>query len=74
MAGKIRRSQAKELHRRLQPSLGYLYRLRERIQKVGFVPNDKLYALVSNAYESMHALCVEVHYMSCEGTGKTADE
>ena len=74
MAGKIKRSQAKELHRRLRPKLSYLYRLRERMQKVGYVPGDRLYELAVKSYESVHALCVEVHYLSCDGTGETAPE
>jgi hypothetical protein len=74
MAGKIKRSQAKELHRRLGPSLNYLYRLRERLQKVNYLPGDRLYVLADKAYQAVHALCVEVHYLSCDGTGKTARE
>jgi hypothetical protein len=33
------------------------------------VPSDHLYA-----YDALHALSVEVHYLSCEGTGMTLPE
>jgi hypothetical protein len=74
MAGKIKRSHAKELHRRLHPTVGYLSRLRERMQKVGFVTSDPLFERVTKAYESMHALSMDLHYLSCDGTGMTLPE
>jgi hypothetical protein len=74
MAGKIKRWQAARLHRLLQPSVGLLYRLRERMQKVGYVPSDRLYALVCKAYDALHAVYVDVHYLSCDGVGRKSDE
>jgi len=67
----IKRWQAKKLHLVLQPMVGFLYRLRERMQKVGFLPSDPLFKLVCKAYESLHALFIELHYLSCDGVGKT---
>jgi len=64
------RRQAALLNKALQPAVGYLYRLRERMQKVGFLPSDPLYKLVCKAYDSLHALFVELHYLSCDGAGK----
>jgi hypothetical protein len=29
----------------------------------------KLYVLVCNAYDAMHPLSVEIHYLSCDGVG-----
>jgi hypothetical protein len=55
----------------LRPALGYLYRLRERMEKQGFPPNDKLLKLTDAAYNAIHALTVELHYLSCEsGVGR----
>ena len=65
----IKKSQAKIISSALFPGMNYLYRLRERMQKVGFPHDDKLYLLVSNAYDAMHRLSVEVHYLSCDGVG-----
>ena len=66
----LKRWQAAKLHRTLQPTLGYLYRLRERMQKVGFLPNDPLFLRVCQAYDAVHRLSIELHYLSCDGTGK----
>jgi hypothetical protein len=56
--------QAHALGAQIGPMLGYLYRLRTRIDKVGIIPDDELRRLVENAYDSMHALNVAVHYAS----------
>ena len=65
----IKKSQAKVIGSALFPGMNYLYRLRERMQKVGFPHDDKLYQLVCNAYDAMHRLSVEIHYLSCDGVG-----
>jgi len=65
----IKKSQAKTISTALLPGMNYLLRLRERMEKVGFPHDDKLYLLVCKAYDSMHRLSVEVHYLSCDGVG-----
>src|SRR5436309_1144254 len=63
--------QAKKLDDRLRPTLGYLFRLAQRMQKQGFPDNDKLYRLTVKSYEALHQLCVETHYLSCQsGVGQ----
>ena len=53
-------------------TLGYLFRLRQRMDKRGFSPDDPLYQLVVNAYDALHPLTVELHYLSCkEGVGRS---
>ena len=47
--------------------LGYLVRLRQRMEKVGFLPGDPLYRLVREAEDKVHHLSVELHYRSCGG-------
>jgi hypothetical protein len=50
--------------------LGYLNRLKQRMRRRGFRPDDPLLAAVCRAEESVHALSVEVHYLACgESTG-----
>jgi hypothetical protein len=66
-SGSIERWQAAQIHRALQPTVGYLYRLRERMLQVGFVPSDPLFQRVSQAYDSLHALFIELHYLSRDG-------
>jgi hypothetical protein len=66
----VTKDQAKALNTAIQPKLAYLFRLRERMTKAGFPPNDKLYRLVENAYDAMHRLFIELHYLSCDGVGR----
>ena len=65
----VTKAQAKTINKSLFPSLNYLYRLRERMEKVGFPHDDKLYILVCKAYDAVRALHGETHYLSCDGVG-----
>jgi hypothetical protein len=65
----ITKDHAKTINASVQPSLGYLYRLRERMVKTGFPPGDPLLKLMDQAYDSMHRLFIELHYLSCDGVG-----
>jgi hypothetical protein len=60
----IERWQTAALFKALQPHVGYLYRLRERMAQVGFVPSDPLYQRVCEAYDALQALYIELHYLS----------
>ena len=68
--------QAERIHKRLVPTLGYLHTLRTRMDQRGFPgEQDKLYRLVQTAYDALHALSIETHYMSCErGVGRESRE
>jgi hypothetical protein len=66
-------AQAQKLKEQLRPMLGYLARLKARMHKRRFPNDDKLQRLVIQAYDSMHSLNVEVHYLSCaSGVGRSA--
>jgi hypothetical protein len=52
----IKRSQAQVINRALYHGLNYLCRLRARMQKVGFHPDDPLVLLVSEAYDAVYRL------------------
>jgi hypothetical protein len=68
----LTKSQAQAIHDAIGPTLGYLFRLRQRMDKRGFSPSDPLYQLVVNAYDALHPLTVELHYLSCkEGVGRS---
>jgi hypothetical protein len=58
--------QAGKLREVIGPHMEYLFRLRERMTKMGFLTDDKLYQLVDKAYGAMHSLFIELHYMSCQ--------
>lgn len=66
----VKKSQATTINKALFPKLNYLYRLRKRMEEVGFPHDDKLYLLVCKAYDAMYALNVETHYLSCDGVGR----
>ena len=51
--------------------LRFLGKVRTRMEQLGFPPNDKLYVLTTNAFNAVHALNVELHYMSVKsGVGR----
>ena len=52
----VKKSQATSINKALYPKLNYLYRLRKRMEEVGFPHDDKLYLLVCKAYDAMYAL------------------
>lgn len=55
--------------------LGYLHRLRERMTENGFLPDDKLFRLVDDAYCRIHYLNSELHYLSWNrGVGRPRRE
>jgi hypothetical protein len=66
----ITKDRAKAINASVQPSLGYLYQLRERMVKTGFPPGDPLITLMDQAYDSIHRLFIELHYLSCDGVGR----
>jgi len=46
--------------------LRYLGKLRTRMERLAFPPNDPLYRQVSDAFDKIHRLNVALHYMSCD--------
>ncbi len=64
---KLTTAQARLLSQALFPHVNYLFRLKTRMERAGFPPRDPLYVLVCDAYDAMHRLSVEIHYLSCEG-------
>ena len=65
----IEKWQAAKISKSLYPGLNYLLRLRQRMEKKGFPGNDPYYLAVCRAYDSMQALCVATHYLTCNGVG-----
>jgi hypothetical protein len=57
----LKRWQLERIQKSLQPSMNYLHRLRRRMDNTGFVPDDRLYRHVDEAYDKMYALLVELH-------------
>jgi len=57
--------QAHVIGQALFPHVNYLYRLRRRMEQVGFKPGDPLFREVAEAYDAVQKLSVTLHYMSC---------
>ena len=70
----VKHWQAKKIDAALRPTLGYLFHLRERMQKKGFAPGDPYYQAVCRAYDAMHAVCVRTHYLTCHRVGRPDEE
>jgi hypothetical protein len=59
-SSQVTRRHARIVKGRLQPTLDYVTRLRQRMAKRGFQSGDELMQLVSNAETALHALCVDL--------------
>jgi len=55
---------------RLRPTVDYLSRLQKRMDKRGFPDDDCLLLLVCDAQKALQSLCMEIHYLSCDGVGR----
>src|SRR5262245_50334413 len=67
---RLERRHAEMINAVLKPCTGYLFRLQQRMLQVGFTPDQPIHKLVTNAYDALHELCVQFHYISCgNGTG-----
>jgi hypothetical protein len=65
----LTREQLDALVERLRPSLAYLNRLGERMDRRGFV-QDELRARVQTAQHAMQDLLLALRYQGTSGTGK----
>ena len=63
---KLQPWQAKRIHRAIGPTVGYLSRLRRRVEQQ-FSSNDEFFRLVMQAFDALHALSVHLHYRSVDG-------
>jgi hypothetical protein len=68
---KLKPWQARKIRKSLASALGYLTRLKRRMELTGFPPNDPLYLAAVKAQEAMQSLLSSLHYLSCEsGVGR----
>ncbi len=59
----------------VQPMLGFLYRCKRRLEAKAFDHNSKLFRVVDKAYDAMHSLHLELHYISCgRGVGRPNED
>jgi len=68
---KVERWHAEKIKEAVDPMPSYLTRLRERMEKTGFVPTDRFMQTIHLAWEGVYSVSVVVHYLSREeGVGK----
>jgi hypothetical protein len=67
----LTREQAEAISQKIGPMLGYMNRLKKRMNQV-FVRDDPLFAQVIDAADALHTLNVSIHYLSCGTTGSHA--
>jgi hypothetical protein len=60
----VTREQAEAIRKEIGPMLGYLNRLKDRMNKV-FARDDSLFDEVIDAADALHRLNVSIHYLSC---------
>jgi len=66
----LSQAQLDALFERLRPTAGYLSRLQSRMDNRDFTDDDRLLLLVREAQKALQALCMEIHYLSCDGVGR----
>jgi hypothetical protein len=59
-ADEVTKRQARIVKAKLEPTLDYMTRLRQRMAQRGFDGDDTLMALVSDAERALQALCVDL--------------
>src|SRR5258707_7917618 len=64
----VSREQAEAIKEKIAPMLGYLNRLKRRMNAV-FARDDSLFAEVIDAADALHKLNVSIHYLSCGKSG-----
>jgi hypothetical protein len=75
MWAKLTQAQAAAFVQRVRPMLRFLHACRKRLDTRGFDPKSTFYAAVAKAYDAVHALHVELHYMSVQrGVGKPHEQ
>ena len=70
----VTKAQAKRIHAALWPSANYLARLRRRMEQRRFPHNDPLYVRVCATNEELNRLMMDLHYLSCDGVGRSAED
>jgi hypothetical protein len=67
----LTREEAEEIKATLTPMLSYLGRLQRRMTRRGFLPIDLLLCDVCRAHDGLHALRMNLHYLSVgHGVGR----
>jgi hypothetical protein len=66
MEPRLTPKQAEAFRQRIAPMLGFVHGCRRRLEARGFHPSSKVFQLVNAAYDALHSLHIELHYMACK--------
>lgn len=66
-SSQVTRRQARIIKGKLEPTLDYVTRLRRRMAKRGFHPDDELMKLVIDTEMALHKLCVDLLILTEDG-------
>lgn len=61
--------QCQKMHDAIAPTLGYLSRLKRRIDDGRFPPDDALRRDVADAQAALMKLTMQLHYLTCGNVG-----
>ena len=61
----LTRDQAAQIGARIREAMVFVGSLRERMDRRGWNPNDRLYQEAAKAYDALHGLNVSLHYIGC---------
>ena len=68
-------AQAEQMRDVIWRHVRYLERLRTRMERRKFPPNDELYVAASKTYDKARELVMRLHYVSCgHGVGESPKE
>jgi hypothetical protein len=71
MKTQLTTSQAAKFAERIRPVLRFLCLCRKRLDAAGYDPSSSFYTAVSQAYDAVYALHIELHYQSIsQGIGR----
>jgi hypothetical protein len=74
-SGDLTIAQAEKRRDALIPHLRYLFKMKQRMERTGFPPNDDLYRQTVAAYDAAQSLTMTLHYLSCKsGVGRAPRE
>ena len=63
----ITTAQAQAISKSLFRLANYLYRLKSRMEQVGFKSNDPLFVKVEAVHDAVFDLSIDLHYHECSG-------
>jgi hypothetical protein len=61
----LTKDQAAAMQERIRQALVYVGAMRERMERRGLSPNDRLYRQTARAFDALHELHMGLHYVGC---------